>query len=101
MTATPAPSLPANLDRLYFGRDDAESDVGETGLLRAGFLRTQAYEMALSGRKQLLIGRKGSGKSAICVMLAESMQSMSSIVTPDEISADEIRQFELRGVTRQ
>jgi hypothetical protein len=53
------------LTRLYFGRDDAEHDLTD-GLLREGFLPTQAYEEALSGRKTLIIGRKGSGKSAIC-----------------------------------
>jgi MoxR-like ATPase len=55
--------------KLYFGRDDAERDMAN-GLLRAGFLPTRAYEDALSGRKALVIGRKGAGKSAICMQLA-------------------------------
>ncbi|WP_238007186.1 hypothetical protein KZZ52_37490 [Dactylosporangium sp. AC04546] len=90
-----------DFDLLYFGRDDAESDVGGAGLLRAGFMRTAAYNMVMRGRKQLVIGRKGAGKSAICVMLADDAAKRASIVTPDEISADEIRQFELQGLTRQ
>jgi hypothetical protein len=100
---TDVPSLPSrpDFDRLYFGRDDAESDAGSSGLLRAGFLRTAAFNMVMDGRKQLLIGRKGAGKSAICVMLADSVDTAASVVTPDEISADEIRQFELQGLTRQ
>lgn len=100
MTAQPdPPDLP--LDRIYFGRDDAETDAGAAGLLRAGFLRTAAYEAAVSGRKQLLIGRKGAGKTAIRLMLAEAEKPRSSVITPDEISADEFRRFELHGVTRQ
>lgn len=87
---------------LYFGRDDAESDFGEGGLLRAGFLRTTAYEAALAGKKQLIIGRKGSGKSAICMTLAANGHGyVASLVTPDAMSLDEIRRFELQGVTYQ
>src|SRR5258708_1387146 len=89
------------IDRLYFGRDDAESDAGSVGLLRAGFLRTAAYDTAISGKKQLGLGRKGAGKSAICLMLAAAESPRSSVVTPDEISADELRRFELHGVPQQ
>ncbi|MFG2043701.1 P-loop ATPase, Sll1717 family [Dactylosporangium sp. NPDC048998] len=97
------PEVPGrpDFDLLYFGKDDAESDVSGAGLLRAGFMRTAAYNMVMQGRKQLLIGRKGAGKSAICMMLADDAAKHASIVTPDEISADEIRQFELQGLTRQ
>jgi hypothetical protein len=90
-----------DLDRLSFGRDDAESDFAEGGLLRAGFLRTAAYHAALSGKKRLIIGRKGSGKSAICVTLEEfgGDGNVVSLVTPDDTSHDEIRRFELQGLT--
>lgn len=95
-------SLPDDaLWNLFFGKDDAESDSAAGGLLRQGFLQTAAYEAALRGRKSLIIGRKGSGKSAICLMLkARSGDGECvSLVTPDEISADEIRRFELAGIT--
>jgi hypothetical protein len=90
-----------DLKLLSFGRDDAESDFAEGGLLRAGFLRTAAYDAALSGQKRLLIGRKGSGKSAICVTLAAFGGDgyVVSLVTPDDTSLDEIRRFELQGLT--
>jgi len=86
---------------LYFGRDDAESDITEGGLLREGFLRTAAYDAAVEGRKRLIIGRKGSGKSAICMTLASAGVAgyVTSLVTPDAMSLDEIRRFELQGVT--
>jgi hypothetical protein len=89
------------LQNLFFGKDDAESDSSQGGLLKQGFLQTAAYEAALKGRKQLIIGRKGSGKSAICLMLKARSGNGAcvSLVTPDEISGDEIRRFELSGIT--
>jgi hypothetical protein len=91
---------PNDLRDLYFGRDDAERDAAEGGLLRAGFLRTAAYDATIKGRKHVIIGRKGAGKSAICRILEASQHHpvVTLVVTPDEISADEIRRFELQGV---
>lgn len=88
------------LQRLYFGKDDAESDIAKGGLLREGFLRTRAYEAAFAGTKSLIIGRKGSGKSAICLTLfnALAVDARASLVSPDEISAEEIRRFQLPGI---
>lgn len=92
------PSL--SLDQLYFGKDDAESDIARGGLLKQGFLRTRAYEAAFEGTKTLIIGRKGSGKSAISLILRNRLDSEGRVclVTPDEISADEIRRFQLPGI---
>ncbi|MGA5002248.1 P-loop ATPase, Sll1717 family [Streptomyces arboris] len=87
------------VDRLFFGRDDAETDFS-SGLLRPGFQRTHAYEAALTGRKSLVIGRKGSGKSAICALLADgSYAGETALITPDDAAGDEIRRFELQGLT--
>ena len=88
------------LTDLYFGRDDAEMDIADGGLLRAGFLPTPAYEAARKARKHLIIGRKGSGKSAICRTLAAQDDAglVTRLVTPDALSAEEIRRFELQGV---
>ena len=98
----------ADLDRLRFGRDDAESDFAEDGLglLRGGFLRTAAYEATLFGDKRLIIGRKGSGKSAICVVLSgsetlDASMRVTSLITPDGESLEEIQQFDLQGVPEQ
>lgn len=94
----PEPEVP--LARLYFGREDAERDMAD-GLLRAGFQQTLAYEAALSGRKMLIIGRKGSGKSAICMHLtAPGVHAGGTLlITPDDAAGDEIRRFELQGLT--
>jgi hypothetical protein len=99
----PAVSNQTDLVRkLYFGRDDAERDMAD-GLLRDGFLPTWAYEEALTGRKSLVIGRKGAGKSAICMQLAAQGQSSgrTALMTPDVASGEELRRFELQGLTLQ
>jgi hypothetical protein len=87
--------------RLFFGRDDAENDLKDGLLKGAVFRPNYAYRQALSGKKSLIIGRKGSGKSAICRQLATpgGHAGVSILVTPDDAVGDEIRRFELQGVT--
>lgn len=88
------------LAELYFGREDAERDVTDGLLLRGAFLPTAAYRGAVGGRKMLIIGRKGSGKSAICMqVLADGTHPHGKIlITPDETAGDEIRRFDLQGL---
>ncbi|MCH5671576.1 P-loop ATPase, Sll1717 family [Streptomyces gilvus] len=88
------------MSRLFFGRDDAEHDMAD-GLLGGVFLHTYAYREALSGRKSLIIGRKGAGKSAICRQLgaADGHPGIAVLITPDDTAGDEIRRFELQGVS--
>lgn len=88
------------VNALFFGRDDAEHDFAD-GLLRRGFQHTLAYEAALSGRKSLVIGRKGSGKSAICAQLAHggAYSGPTAEIVPDNAAGDEIRRFDLQGLT--
>jgi hypothetical protein len=66
-------------------------------------MRTQAYEEALAGNKYLLIGRKGSGKSAVCLILEDHLAqgNRCSLVRPDVISAEEIRRFQLAGIPQE
>jgi hypothetical protein len=82
--------------RLYFGRDDAEHDFAD-GLLREGFLVTKAFEEVAAGHKNLVIGRKGTGKSAICMRL--TADGASGLITPDDAAGEELRRFELQGLT--
>jgi hypothetical protein len=88
------------IDQLFFGRDDAETDMADGGLLRAGFVATAAYRAARDARKRLILGRKGSGKSAICQMLAAENDPnlAAALVTPDGLSAESIRDFEPKGI---
>lgn len=90
---------PIDLARLTFGRDDAESDIA-SGLLRQGFVPTAAYEAAVRGRKSLIIGRKGAGKSAICRLLDGGPDGgvVTSLITPDDATGEELRRFELPGL---
>lgn len=99
-TLVPVNGQPDVVQRLFFGRDDAENDLAD-GLLREGFVSTSAYEAALTGRKMLIIGRKGSGKSAICRRLAsdDGYPGATTLITPDDAAGDEIRRFELQGLT--
>lgn len=48
----------------------------------------------------LIIGRKGSGKSAICMRLMSDAGHAGGkvLVTPDEAAGEEIRRFELQGL---
>ncbi len=87
---------------LYFGRDDAEHDAVD-GLLNAGFLATTAFQETLLGRKNLIIGRKGSGKSAICVRLTvpEVSQGGHVLLTPDDAAGNQLREFELADLTSE
>lgn len=91
---------PSALRRLKFGYEDAERDIAG-GLLRESFIETAAYEAAVSGRKMLIIGRKGSGKSAICVRIAARRPEAGNaiLLTPDDAAGSEIRRFELQGLT--
>ncbi|MDL5203056.1 hypothetical protein [Streptomyces sp. ALI-76-A] len=88
------------LAHLHFGREDAERDVTDGLLLRGGFLPNAAYRAALAGRKMLIIGRKGSGKSAICMQLTADggRHAGTVLVTPDEAAGEQIRRFELQGL---
>lgn len=82
--------------KLYFGRDDAEHDFAD-GLLREGFLVTKAFEEVSAGHKNLVIGRKGTGKSAICMRL--TADGGTCLITPDDAAGEELRRFELQGLT--
>ncbi|MFJ9641079.1 P-loop ATPase, Sll1717 family [Streptomyces sp. NPDC101178] len=89
------------MSRLSFGKDDAENDVTVGLLSPAVFQETYAYREALSGRKSLIIGRKGAGKSAICQQLVSpgGHPGPTAVITPDDATSNEIRRFELVGVT--
>lgn len=88
------------VERLFFGRDDAEHDMAD-GLLREGFLPITAFSEVVTGRKNLIIGRKGSGKSAICMRLSvgDLHRGETCLITPDDAAGDELRRFVLGGLT--
>jgi hypothetical protein len=90
---------------LYFGKDDAETDFTSSGLLQGSFLKTAIFDQIKSRAKSLVIGRKGSGKSALCLILKKELnkeeKTYACVVTPDAISADEIKRFQMAGINEQ
>ena len=90
---------------LYFGKDDAETDFTSSGLLQGSFLKTAIFDQIKSRSKSLVIGRKGSGKSALCLILKKELnqedKTYACVVTPDAISADEIKRFQMAGINEQ
>lgn len=60
------------------GKDEAELDER----LREYFIRTSHYENTMTGSKTIIIGRKGSGKSAIFTLAKEQLENQGSLVIP-------------------
>ena len=56
-------SVKVDLKKLMFGSDDAERDAKQ-GFLSKVFLKTALYDRIKAGQCELVIGRKGAGKSA-------------------------------------
>jgi hypothetical protein len=74
------------LEKLDFGRDDAES---EKEFLERVFLQTKLFERVKSNKKWLVLGRKGSGKTAVCLTLLRQLKnekSYVSLITPANFS---------------
>ncbi len=81
-----------DLSKIDLGRDEAESDVN----LNKYFLRTGSYQRAKDGTKTLIIGRKGSGKSAILTLLQS--ESVNVLITPDQYSWSALKDYKEIGI---
>jgi energy-coupling factor transporter ATP-binding protein EcfA2 len=57
-----------------FGKDDAAMEAKQ-GFLKEVFLKTSFYHRVKAGQKFLVTGRKGSGKSAICLSLQTALEA--------------------------
>lgn len=66
-----------------FGKDRAQED----GNLKHYFIKTKQYDEIKNGAKELVLGRKGSGKSALFSMLSEEA-AVDKNVIPVKISFD-------------
>lgn len=89
-----------DLKLIDLGSDEAESDSA----LRKYFVKTMVYENALLGRKTIIVGRKGSGKSAIFKMMGETMPSASCAVqaiTPDHYAWNALNAYEEAGIPQE
>jgi len=83
--------LPPDAGFQIFGADAAEDDPN----LSSYFLQTSTWQKVLAGHTLVVLGRKGSGKSAIFKMLAEShAQNLVVIpVTPRLFALDILNEF--------
>jgi hypothetical protein len=74
------------LKKLDFGRESAETDAE---FIRKGFLYTSIFDRIKDGKKHLVLGRKGTGKTAACIKLYEYLENQGanvSLVTPRDLS---------------
>lgn len=91
-----------DIHKLTFGSDDAELEE-KRGFLNKVFLKTSIYHRAKEGQRELMIGRKGSGKSAICLMLKKAFESESTttiLATPKSLSQPKIRQLKSSSINQ-
>ena len=75
----------STLKKLSFGQDSAESEIKS---LRYLYLPIPFYERLKDTKKWLVLGRKGSGKTATCLMFFEQIKNQynTSLITPKSIS---------------
>lgn len=74
------------IEKLDFGKESAES---ERHFLEKVFLHTSFFKRVQRGQKNLVLGRKGSGKTAICLKLYDDLESRNirvSLITPRDLS---------------
>ena len=86
-----------NLSRIDLGKDEAEQDQR----LREYFLRTVNYKNSFSGTKTIVIGRKGSGKSAIFTLMRDELNESGALVipvTPDQYSWSALKDYQEKGI---
>ena len=68
---------------LTFGADVAEHDAG----LSRYFISTQSFQAIKAGKRHLVVGPKGSGKSAILQVLLEDLKD-PLVITPEHYATD-------------
>jgi hypothetical protein len=89
-----------NISKLTFGSDDAELDE-KHGFLDKVFLKTSFFHRAKESQREVVIGRKGAGKSAICLMLKKAFDSESVttiLITPKALSQQKLEQLKTSSI---
>lgn len=87
------------INDLDFGQDSAES---EAQTLHQIFLSVPFYERLQSLKKWLILGRKGSGKTAACLMLFRQLQQEGKVtlLTPRSLSAAKSALLEKSSISK-
>jgi hypothetical protein len=89
-----------DLEKINLGNDEAEQDER----LREYFIKTAHYENTISGNKTIIIGRKGSGKSAIFTLAKEQLEKRGDFVisiTPMQYSFNALKDYKETGITAE
>lgn len=92
-------ALGLTVDDIDFGGIDAESD----SRLADYFVTTPYVRYALKGRRTQILGRKGSGKSALFRQVpdlarAAEPESITILITPDQYSWSALKQYQEQGL---
>lgn len=91
-----------NINRLTFGSDDAELDE-KRGFLDRVFLKTSVFYRVREKQREIVLGRKGSGKSAICLILKKALEEenvTTVLVTPQSLSQSKLKQLKTSSINR-
>jgi len=90
-------NIVSNLD---FGQDSAESEIRT---LHQVFLTLPFYERIRDEKKWLVIGRKGTGKTAACIMFSRQIQSGERIInlSAKKLSISKATNLEKAGINSE
>jgi hypothetical protein len=88
-----------DLSKIDLGKDEAEQDER----LKEYFLKTESYRRAFTGEKSIIIGRKGSGKSAIFKLIADELGDNEIVIkiTPDQYSWSALKDYKEQGILQE
>lgn len=86
------------LRKLDFGKASAEI---EQDFLEKVFVTTPVLESIRSGQKTIVLGRKGSGKTALCLKLFNDLKRQGervSLLTPRDLSVNSLKVLEKESI---
>ena len=92
-----------DLGKLTFGNDDAERDAKQ-GFLSEVFLKTALYKRIEADQSELVIGRKGAGKSATCLILKNAFIKKGmkvALLTPESLSQQKIQALKINSINKE
>ncbi|MDZ4785628.1 MAG: hypothetical protein SGJ02_06075 [bacterium] len=92
-----------DIAELTFGNDDAERDAKQ-GFLSKVFLKTALYNRIKADQSELVIGRKGAGKSATCLILKNAFENEGmkvALLTPESLSQQKIQALKINSINKE